>query len=93
MQILIFNEPEGKLMTISQTSWCPREALGWGEEGGPSDKEEEREGGKRMEQRQSRGCRVVEGGEARAPCTRACLLDSLYREGRERRQLANHPGR
>lgn len=93
MQILIFNEPEGKLMTISQTSWCPREALGWGEEGGPSDKQEERGGREENGAGQSRGCRVVEGGEARAPCTRACLLDSLYREGRERRQLANHPRR
>lgn len=30
MHVLIFNEPEGKLMTILQTSWDPREAWDWG---------------------------------------------------------------
>lgn len=44
MQIRIFNEPEGKLTTILQTSWDPREALGWEEEAGQGDKQEERGG-------------------------------------------------
>ena len=34
MQILIFNEPEGKLTTILQMYWGPREALGWGRKQG-----------------------------------------------------------
>lgn len=66
MQILIFNEPEGKLMTILQTSWDPREALGWGEEAGRSDKREER-GGRRMKmERNTVG--AAEGGRDGVPC-------------------------
>lgn len=59
MQILIFNEPEGKLMTILQTFWDPREALGLGKEAGQSDKQEERGGREENEDGEghSSGCR------------------------------------
>lgn len=46
MQILIFNEPEGKLTTILQTSWGSREALGQGKKQDKVTSERREEGGK-----------------------------------------------
>lgn len=62
MYILIFNESEGNLTIILQTSWGTREALGWGEEGGQSDKQRERGRGRmKMEGGHRSGCRGVDG--------------------------------
>lgn len=58
MQILIFNEPEGKLTTILQISWDPREALGLGRKQDKVTSKRRGEGGRRMKmERDSSGCR------------------------------------
>lgn len=86
MQILIFNQSEGKRAIILQTSWGLREALGWGEEEGQSDKQEE--GGRRtkMEGGQNRGCRGLEGMGTPGPMDRlpepACLPHCTDKEER-----------
>lgn len=66
MQILIFNEPEGKLTTILQISWDPREAMGLGRKQDKVTSKRRGEGGRSMKMERDT-VRAAEGATCQSP--------------------------